>query len=378
MPKAALDVECRLVRRPRAGTRQIRTGFSLLEVAVASAIAGIVAAAALSSFAVLNRQLVRLQAETSASDDAKTLVDFLVSDLQAVGGGAVRPWMAMQVDNGADTGFIDRCPNFGQTICGPADRVTYGLLVPTKNSVCRIAAIDDGTKTIGGDGAGANCCLSLMMLRAGFDSRAPPTSGLPTLLDLKLHTVAVSPTGFHRQLSLENVDPITCTAKFSAGPLAGVDDPGVIAQFVNGTVSAVRVRTLYVDESRHELLSFEDKRGFNGADVLVDADEVSKVASHVHDFQVQLGYDSDGVTPGIIVDRSSNTDEWQFNAAADGAFPPNALRMTGVGIIVGVNVKDPSYSSSAQVIGGDPKSVSGIHLRGAMGKAALRNIFVFF
>jgi prepilin-type N-terminal cleavage/methylation domain-containing protein len=368
---------------PDAGSRQSpwsdpARAFSLLEVAVASVIAGIVAVAALSAFAVLNRQLVRLQAETAASDDAKTLVDFLVSDLQAVGGGNVRPWMAMHVDNGDDASFANRCSNFGQTICGPADRVTYGLLIPTSNSVCRIAAIDDGSKTVTGDGTGANCCLSLMMLRAGYDARVPPAT-TPTLADLKLHTVAVSTGGLNRQLSLENVDATACTAKFSAGPLAAADDaPGLITQFVDGTVSAVHIRTLYLDESTRELRSFEDKRDFNGDDVIVSPDEVETVASNVHDFQVQLGYDSDGVTPGIIVDRSSPTDEWQFNAPGDGAFAANGLRMTAVGIIVGVNVKDPSYSSSAQVIGGAEKVATGFHLRGAMGRAALRNIFVFF
>ena len=326
--------------------------FSLLEVAVASVIAGIVAAAALSAFGVLNRQLVRLQAETAASDDAKTLVACLVSDLQGVGGGSVRPWMALDVEHGADASFAGRCANFGQTVCGPADRVTYGLLIPTRNSVCRIAAIDGTTQTVVGDGAGPTCCLALMMLRTGYDARPPPSAGLPTLADLKVHTVAVSPNGLNRQISLESVDSAACSAKFSAGPLANVDNaPGVVTQFIDGSVSAVQIRTLYVDETRHELLSFEEKRDFNGANVVVDADEVTRIATNVHDFQVQLGYDSDGVTPGVIVDASSNTDEWRFNAAGDGPFPAAALRMTAVGIIVGVNVKDPTYSSSAQVVG---------------------------
>ena len=356
-----------------------RRGFNLIEVAVASAIAGIVAAAALSAFAVLNRQLVRLQAETAASDDAKTLVDFLVTDLQAVGGGQVRPWMAMHVENGGDPGFNARCPNFGQTICGPGDRVTFGLLTQSNASVCRIAAIDGTTSVVAGDGAGPTCCLFNMVGRAGYDSRTTPHDAFPGLADLKVHTVAVSPNGLNRQISLEAIDPLLCTAKFKAGPLAGADNaPGLISQFVGGTVSAMRIRTFYLDEARHELVSFEEKRDFNGADVTVAPDERTRIASNVHDFQVQLGYDSDGVTPGIIVDQGNTTDEWRFNVDGDGPFPPDALRMTGVGIIVGVNVKDPRYSSSAQVIGGKEKVVSGFHLRGAMGKAALRNIFVFF
>ena len=102
--------------------------FNLLEVAVASAIAGIIAAAAVSSFAVLNRQLVRLQAETGASDDAKTLIDFLVTDLQAVGGGNVRPWMALWVEDNTQA-TATRNAAFGQTT-RTSDRITYALAVP--------------------------------------------------------------------------------------------------------------------------------------------------------------------------------------------------------------------------------------------------------
>ncbi len=352
--------------------------FNLLEVAVASAIAGIIALAALSAFAVLNRQLVRLQAETTASDDAKTLIDFLVSDVQAVGGGQVRPWMALNVENGDDATSAPRCTNFGQSPCGPSDRLTYALLVPTPASVCKIVDINDVTHILTGDLDGT-CCLSEMLLHAGYDARIPPILAPPVLANLKAHTVAVSPNGLNRQLSLDSVNPVTCTARFAAGPMANIDNaPGLIGQFVGGSVSVVRIRTLYLNETTHELFSFEDKRDFNGADVDVAVDEVTRIASNIFDFQVQLGYDSDGVTPGIIIDQLSASDEWRFNAAGDGAFAGDGLRMMAMGLIVGVNVHDPGYSSSAQIIGGTMKTATGVHLRSAMGKAALRNIFVFF
>lgn len=75
-------------------------GFSLIEVAVAGAIASVVGLAAISTFAILARQMTRLQAEAGVNDEAKTIVDALVGELQGVGGGQVRPWMALRVDDG--------------------------------------------------------------------------------------------------------------------------------------------------------------------------------------------------------------------------------------------------------------------------------------
>ena len=78
-----------------------RRAFSLIELAVASAMAGVISVAAIGAFAHLNRQLVRTQRYTSASDNAKSVVDLLVTDMQGVGGGAIRPWMAIRLEDGA-------------------------------------------------------------------------------------------------------------------------------------------------------------------------------------------------------------------------------------------------------------------------------------
>ena len=52
--------------------------------------------------------------------------------------------------------------------------------------------------------------------------------------------------------------------------------------------------------------------------------------------------------------------------------------MVGVGVVVGVPLTDPDYQSSAQIVGGTKILGSRLYLRGAMGKAALRNLFIFF
>ncbi len=359
--------------------------FNLLEVAVASAIAGIIAAAAVSSFAVLNRQLVKLQAETGASDDAKTLIDFLVTDLQAVGGGSVRPWMALWIEDN-NTATATRDGLFGQTI-RTSDRITYALAISDARTcpVVSITATDVFTT-----GNSAACCFFQLQDtdKAGF---------LEPAGTINFHTVIVK-GGASQQITLSNLTnpPLgpTCSMKWKPGPLAGIDnvdgdnliDPidGTISpapDFTNGSLSAISIRTIFLNETTHELFAHEDRRGFNGASVIVDADEKKRIASNVFDLQVQLGYDGNPAD-GRLLDTGTASDEWLYNNNADGNLPPgvdlNDLRMSAVGVVVGTNVKDSNYKSFAQVRGGVVKSVPGIHLRGAMGKAALRNIFVFF
>lgn len=363
--------------------------FNLLEVAVASAIAGIIAAAAVSSFAVLNRQLVRLQAESGASDDAKTLIDFLVTDLQAVGGGNVRPWMALWVeDSGTATAARDAA--FGQT-SRTTDRLNYALVVPDTRS-CPVLSM---TGTTSGDlftsGNGASCCFQLLqdLDHAGFFEPGPT--------DLNFHVVVVNGAA-SRQVSLDTlslapVGPGTCSMKWKAGPLAGIDnvdgdrlidsiDSSItpVTNFAGGSLSAVTIRTIYLDETTHDLFAFEEKRGINGINVVVDPDERKRVASNVFDLQLQLGFDGNPAD-GRLVDTSSTTDEWLYNASSDNlptAIDPSDLRMSAVGVVVGTNVKDANYKSGAQVRGGPLRELPKFHMRGAMGKAALRNVFVFF
>lgn len=357
-------------------------GFSLLEVAVASAIAGIVAAAAVSSFAVLNRQLVRLQAETAASDDAKTLVDFLVTDLQAVGGGSVRPWMALWVED--DGTATTRDANFGQAT-RTSDRVTYAAAAQNART-CTLVSMD-ATEVVA-EGTGPSCCFRELRVldKAGFAEPGPT--------DLNFHAVVVK-GGASRQISVNDIDVTACSMKWKPGPLAGIDnldgdnlidavDASVapVADFGDqGAFSAVSIHTLYLDEVTHELFSHEERRGFDGTNVVIDPDEKKRIAANVYDLQVQLGYDGNPAD-GRLVDDGTAGDEWLYNNAGDGNLPVgvdlNDLRMTALGVVVGANVRDANYTTVAQVRGGAPKSFPGVHLRGTMGRAALRNIFVFF
>lgn len=336
--------------------------FSLIEVAVASAIAGMIAAAAVASFAMINRQLVRMQSESLASDHAKSLVDLLVSDLQGVGGGPIRPWMAVWVEDGNAPDVDGRNAAFAP----PAppvrpDRITFATLVPD-SPTCTITAHAGATLTAS-VGAGGGCCLQ-DLLTAGALGDGTNAHAFMILGDQ------------HRQVTLDPPAPSACTATVSNGPMAAVDNPPPGGNFTGGVIVAARVKTLYVTAGR-ELRLYEERSP--GGTLGINAGESFRLAGNVADLQVQLGYDRDA--DGRLVDTSNDGDEWLYNQDAvedPTAFEREALRMIGVGVVVALPLTDPDYRSSAQIVGGPRIDGVRLHLRGAMGKAALRNLFVFF
>lgn len=338
--------------------------FSLVEVAVASAIAGVISAAAVASFAMINRQMVRMQSESLASDHAKSLVDLLVSDLQGVGGGPIRPWMATWVEDGYAGDALGRDAIFAADTTTPvrSDRITYATLVAEAPS-CPITAHAGATVTAS-PGGGRGCCLQ-RLLNAG---RIPGSAFANAYMILGER---------HRQVTIRSVSIGACTATVSPGPLSAIDNPPAGNNFTNGVIVAARVRTLYRTSGR-ELRLYEE-RGGEGSVPIITPNETTRLAGNVVDFQVQLGYDRDN--DGRLVDTSDSGDEWLYNVAGfedQNTMARDELRMIGVGVIVAIPLTDPSYSSSARIVGSPQVEGQRLHLRGAMGKAALRNIFVFF
>ncbi len=348
-----------------------RRGFNLIEVAVASVMAGVIGIAAIGSFASLNRQLVTLQAESTTNDAAKSLIDHLITDMQGVGGGPIRPWMGLWVENGATAADAARDAVFLPPSTVRSDRVTFATLIEAAPS-CRIVSMD-GTglqgelvKTLGRD----ECCLEAMFANASVAENA-------TVMLAYLVTNTK-----HRQVALTR--GVGCKATVAPGPLAAVDiTPGFsIAKpdtnFVGGTVVAAKVRTIFL--SATNLFEFSQLRNFSSDPPSMSDGTLSVVSSGVYDFQVQLGYDTG--PDRRVDDRNALDDEWLYNLEAElgtggVTFDPTALRMVGVGAVVGIRVSNPGAASRAQVIGGAEVVRGDVYLRAAMGRASLRNLFIF-
>ena len=348
----------------------LRRGFNLIELAVASAMAGVIGVAAIGAFANLNRQLVNLQAESTANDSAKSLIDLLITDMQGVGGGAIRPWMAVWVENGATGNNTLRDQTFNPPAGSKSDRVTFATLIEAAPT-CRIKSMNATTLTSDAivTGSGTVCCLDAMFKNGGVGD-----TGTTMLAYLVTNTK-------HRQVALEKVG--TCDATVSPGPLHVLDNtPGSTAistdsGFANGQIVAARVRTIFLEGSNLQM--FSQVRNFTLNAPSLDDGNVDVVAGAVFDFQIQLGYDTE--PNGRIADTNDTNDEWLFNVATElsaaKAFEPTALRMIGVGAIVGVRVNNAGLASTARIVGGTPVTRDGAWLRAAMGRASLRNLFVF-
>ena len=353
-----------------AGATHAR-GFNLIEVAVASAMAGVISIAAISAFASLNRQLVSLQAQSTANDSAKSVIDLLITEMQSVGGGAIRPWMAIWVENGASTNDSTRDDAFKPPKDIGSDRVTFATLIEAAPA-CTIVGMK--TSSVVADIVGKNCCLNAMFEKASLEGSGD-TLMLAYLVASKQH----------RQVALRRTKG--CSAEILPGPLAVLDVlPGASTQtpdagFVGGRIVATEIRTIFLSEG--DLLMFHQLQNFSSsAPKLVDG-TVGLVATNVHDLQVQLGYDTN--RDSRISDDNALDDEWLFNVddeargvvAPSAGFDARTLRMVGIGVIIGVRAGRASTPLSARIVGGGVITSDEVWLRGAMGRVSLRNLFIF-
>lgn len=359
------------VGRKNFATAPYARGFNLIEVAVASAMAGVISIAAISAFASLNRQLVSLHAQSTANDSAKSVIDLLTNEMQSVGGGAIRPWMAIWVENGTSTNDSTRDEAFKPPEDIGSDRVTFATLIDAAPA-CTITSMK--TSSLVADSVGKNCCLDEM-----FDKASLEGSGDTLLL---AYLVAGKQ---HRQVALRRTKG--CSAEISPGPLAVLDvvtgaaPKAPDAGFVGGRIVATEIRTIFLSEG--DLLMFHQLQNFSStAPKLVDG-TVGLVATNVHDFQVQLGYDEN--RDSRISDDNALDDEWLFNVddeapvvvAPSAGFDARTLRMVGIGVIIGVRVGSVSTPSSARIVGGGVITSDEAWLRSAMGRVSLRNLFIF-
>lgn len=353
-------------------TRRRRFGFSLLELAISMAIAGIVVAAA-STVAVNVMRVLKLQGKMSIADqDARRLVDFVVGRMQASGGGAVRPWMGLWLEE-------ECAARDGMPECSGHDRLTV-IDVDTTRNTCTIASVSASSISFVPEADGS-CCYDW------------PAEALPDLLfpDQFSGQSLMLVNGRDVWTMVVPTAPIagTCTYGLTGvRPLAAWSDAQttLVGVFDGGTAVAAAPRTLYIDDlpSAAAALPVETQppthlvewfdRNQNG---VLEANEKSIVFPGIYDFQVSLGYDEP--EDGAVVDQGTATDEWRGNATESGPFSlsPSSLRMGGVGVVVGVKAVEPGRKS-AQVLNGPTVTKSSAVLRRAVGKAMLRNVAVFY
>ncbi len=363
----------------------MRRAFSILELAISLAIAGIVVAAAASAGVVVTK-LLKLEGKKSAADqDARRLVDFVLSDLQTVGGGQVRPWMSLWVENNPTAGRDGLpTPNPDE----PNDRVTL-IDVDFNRGSCDVVAVSSNTITFEhlpappGSPDPGPCCYA-------WD--APPISGpADQYVDQPLMFVKGRDEWAVRYATSE-VDATNCVYGHSgvnpladwtgtAGAVPVLDGDFETTFATDSTVTPISIRTLYVDEDDGgvdrlpRLMEWVDR---NNNAILDDGDDNSVVFPGVLSFHVALGYDA-APDDGRITDSGDTADEWVGNASGDtqAGLPGASQRMAAVGVITGVKAVEPG-TRTMQVLDGPAITSSNRILRRASGRALLRNVAVFY
>jgi hypothetical protein len=376
------------MRRPRRPT-----GFTLLELLVATTIAIIVVGAATMTILLLLRTLTRTGQSSTADAEAQLVHEFLATQLQGIGGGAVRPWMAFALENNAAGG--SDVVHFADI---PAD-------VPAAVTV--IEHLGDGRYSffLVNDGVG-RCGLADLRRDVdgdGFPEAADANGAAFTRDDLTGHEVILtSPTGESwRSVVVEDVglgsDATSCFVAFAT------DDRGLVAngalcdadtiarnadgdelldQWVFGQLSFVRARTW-----RPRAVT----GGPDGALAIVETlhtsgDPVERtIFEGLRSLQLAVGYDH-APTDGVVrVVADGVDDEWLGNAvdevdnvprdlpAHNPPVPMDALRMLRIDVVTAL----PRGENVRRLRALDGPVVSGPEARVTTAQVYLRNLLLF-
>jgi prepilin-type N-terminal cleavage/methylation domain-containing protein len=355
-----------------------RSGFTILELSIALAIAGIVVAAAASTGVTVSR-LLKLEAKKSQADaDSRRLVDFVLTNLQGVGGGPVRPWMGTWLER---QGCLARN---GLPPCLDNDRLTL-VDVDLNRGSCIIDAVTPTMIDFQDPDPGSPCCYAWDGMPDG--GPVDQYAGMAVML-------VNGPSRWAVVVATSELDPITCQYGLSGieplsewtGPVGTAPIPGdqIAAAFPSGSsVTPIVLRTLFVESDGAgqpglpRLVEWQDGAVVE-SDGLVTGGEVRLVFPGVVRFHVALGFDS-APLDGSVTETGGADDEWFGNASGDTlvGLVPTGLRMAEVGVVSAVAAVDPG-PRTLQVLDGAPFSSDRLMLRRAKGRTMLRNIATFF
>lgn len=310
--------------------------FTLMELMVAIALAGIISAATTAAFVGLYRAQKRLEQQAEADQEAKFLLDVILSRAQQAGGDQIRPWDALLVDNACASTTISgvslpACP-------GGSDRIHLLRLDPVLPQAKLLTGPPGAVNgsTFRGVG-GATCTLS-----SSYETRTG---------------VLVATTGQMRPAKCATFNGPSCHCT-DPGSAAGFDNSGG-ANFDGGVFAVGFVETYYVENGILKVLS--DKNG----DGIV---EIEELADRIADFQVDFGFDVDG---DFVVDS--------FSPVVDATHPKISMRMVRAGLILDVPAPARDVASTAKLIGGAAQTkLRGSYLYATQAKVLLRNLDLFF
>lgn len=334
-------------------------GITLTELMVAMAIASVLVITVVTLHLSSLKSYYAAESSTALSQDTFLIGEFLRSEAIAAGGGSVRAWMALWVE--------DNCKSRNSLPeCRGSDRMTV-TKISLPEQECAITAQISSTEMRVANRTPMQCCL------------APAVAGAQSFLNRQ---VVLSLNGTYIQRAVSQVDLGACTVKLVPGQAEGGDYPGKTTNWTGAVLSLVNVATYYMDSSSRSLNAWIDKN----RDSVFTPDESSLLVDQVFDFQVTLGYDFMPVDGTVREDDKGFDDEWLYNDPEHvesfglGYFKPPLLRrdlaMVQIGVMLGVQ-RIEAADSRQRLFNGPIREVDGWSFRSAFTKVAPRNTFIF-
>lgn len=316
-------------------------GFSMIEMMTAMSI-GLVLLTTLTR-GVVSFHDSNLAARTSAilDADAKVLSEYMSTRLLTAGGGGLRPWSSIFVNQGG-TGLPDELTivefneDFGECAIPalPQNANIGNVSIPNEN--------------------GVPCCAS------------------DEWEGLFAYIISEDGTSW-RHVHITNVNPNgrNCTITFNHQ--GTTDTPNSTFRNFNNATMAIADSTTYRLNQSENVLESVTRRG--GGDVILP------IAPDVYDLQFALGYDHNP-EDGRVTDARSADDEWIGNAVGDtdpGDIATNLRRIT-MGVVLGARGK--RNVRPASVLDGNQFQVpvtdtNPFHYRASETAVTFRNLFIF-
>lgn len=326
-------------------------GLTLIELIISMGVSALVVMSSLTFFMATQGNIKDITGKTRLGSDILLLGDYLGSELQNLGGGRIRWWASLLVE--------DNCVSLGDLPhCQGSDRMTVLVSTYPEKECSIVRSVSGDTLEIEStDG----CCLTS---------------------DFAGKHAMITRNENYIQKYIESIDLNSCEVNLQDGPMTSIHAANGISDWSDGVLTLVEVKSYYVDVDSRKLKVFRD---FNNNQKIDDGED-RVLAMNVYDLQVSLGFDFKPID-GVVTDYNNDEDEWAFNSGSvneelDGSFFRDAsrdqLRLVNLGLIVGRSGgQQGQHDRTAQVLNGPTRSVSGKRLYRSEVRVMPRNNAVY-
>jgi hypothetical protein len=370
--------------------------FTMMEIAVTIAIAGILGLAATAMFSMIITSFVQLERQTVLSDRILSVGQFLSSEIASIGGNGVSSKNAIFIDHSCGSkGDYPACAN-------GSDRLRVFSALSNAPS-CRIFDVrQDGSDLVvslwqQNRRGEFLCCMN------DHQNDFRPSNGVEQYL--RRHALLDAGAFFKPVLltaSPGNTMPVPTPQKARVSPTPNAScsfrlvdvvepserrEPASVAAWKAGSIVLADYRAMFISTSNQLMLHVDKDENNRGANPTVtnvgtdgpiygygwedyapaeDRNELFVVADGVYDLQVRLGFDDDD-------DDANETPLW---APTSTPGPRHALRMINVDYIMGM--RSHTTSNTAATVGRTEAgladlTVPNVLLRSATIRVAPRN-----